>query len=139
MAYNGYLIKVGNYRIPHKYIAAETYQVTNYGQDLDSYQDTDGVLHRTALAHQAPKVEFETRNMLDDEQMWDLLDNIKKNYTDAVEKKASVEVYIPELHKYVTNDMYMADFSPKIYLASDREIKYQNTRMAFISYGVRTI
>lgn len=139
MAYNGYLIKVGSYVIPLKYIRAESYNVTNYGQDLDSYQDTDGILHRTALSHQAPKVEFETRNMLDDNQLWELLSNIEAQYTNKVEKKATVEVYVPELHKYITNDMYMADFKPQIYLADNKIIKYMSTRMAFISYGVMTI
>lgn len=138
MAYQGYLIKVGSYTIPLGYIAAESYQVTNYGQDLDSYQDTDGVLHRQALSYQAPKVEFETRNMLDDKQMWDLLSNIRANYTNTVEKKANVTVFIPELNEYITNEMYMADFSPTMYLASSSEIKYNATRMAFISYGVNT-
>ena len=124
MAYNGYLIKVGNYIIPLKYIAADTYQVTNYGQDLDSYQDADGLLHRTALSLQAPKVEFETRNMLNADELWDLLSHIKANYTNAVEKCANVEVFIPELNKYVTSKMYMADFSPKIYLATAEKIQY---------------
>ena len=139
MAYNGYLIKVGDYVIPHKYIKADSYQVTNYGQDLDSYQDADGSLHRQALSLQAPKIEFETRNMLDDEQLWDLMSNIKRNYIDAVEKSANVECYIPELHKYVTSKMYMVDFQPKLYFADKKTLKYNSTRIAFISYGVSTI
>ena len=139
MAYEGYLVKIGNYTLPHKYIAAESYVVTNYGQDLDSYQDTDGILHRQAIQNQAPKFEIETRNMLDDEQLWDLLSNIQANYKDAVEKKASVRLYIPELHKYITNDMYFADMSPKIYHADSEKIQYQSFRIAAISYGVKTI
>lgn len=139
MAYNGYLIKVGNYKIPLEMIAAESYSATNYGQDLDSYRDTDGRLHRTALKYQAPKVEFETRNMLDNLQFSELMRNIRNNYSDVIEKKASVEVYVPELDKYITNDMYMADFSPQMYLADENKIQYQATRMAWISYGVETI
>lgn len=139
MAYNGYLIKVGNYKIPLSMIAAESYSATNYGQDLDSYRDTDGILHRTALKHQAPKVEFETRNMLDNLQLSELMLNIRNNYSDAIEKRASVEVYVPELDKYVTSDMYMADFSPQMYFADENKIQYQSTRMAWISYGVEAI
>ena len=139
MAYNGYLIKIGNYKMPLSMIAADSYSATNYGQDLDSYRDNDGGLHRTALAKQAPKVEFETRNMLDDRQMSEIMLNIRNNYTDAVEKKASVEVYVPELDKYITSDMYMADFSPQMYFADENKIQYQSTRMAWISYGVNTL
>lgn len=139
MAYKGYLIKVGNYIIPLSMIKAESYKVTNYSQDLDSYQDVDGELHRNALELQAPKVEFETRNMLTNTELTALLSSIQANYTVPLEKKASVEVYVPEIDKYITNDMYMADFSPTMYFADSTKIKYLSTRMAFISYGVKTL
>lgn len=139
MAYKGYLIKVGNYTIPLSMIKAESYKVTNYSQDLDSYQDVDGELHRNALELQAPKVEFETRNMLTNTELTALLSSIQANYTIPLEKKASVEVYVPEIDKYITNNMYMADFSPTMYYADSTMIKYLSTRMAFISYGVKTL
>ena len=139
MAYKGYLIKIGNYTFPLSMIKAETYKATNYGQDLDSTRDVDGILHRTALSNTAPKVEFETRNMLDNTQMSSIFANIQANYTNAVEKRASVEVYVPELDKYVTSDMYMADFEPTMYYADTTKIQYTSTRMAWISYGVKTV
>jgi hypothetical protein len=139
MAYKGYLIKIGNYIFPFSMIKAESYKATNYGQDLDSTRDVNGILHRTALENTAPKVEFETRNMLDNTQVSSIFANIQANYTNAVEKKASVEVYVPELDKYVTSDMYMADFEPTMYFADEKEIKYLSTRMAWISYGVKTV
>lgn len=139
MAYKGYLIKIGNYIFPLSMIKAETYKATNYGQDLDSTRDVNGILHRTALENTAPKVEFETRNMLDNTQVSSIFANIQANYKNAVEKKASVEVYVPELDKYVTSDMYMADFEPTMYFADEKEIKYLSTRMAWISYGVKTV
>ena len=139
MAYKGYLIKIGNYTFPLSMIKAETYKATNYGQDLDSTRDVNGILHRTALSNTAPKVEFETRNMLDNTQMSSIFANIQANYTNAVEKKASVEVYVPELDKYVTSDMYMADFEPTMYFADAKKIQYTSTRMAWISYGVKAV
>lgn len=139
MAYKGYLIKIGNYIFPLSMIKAESYKATNYGQDLDSTRDVNGILHRTALENTAPKVEFETRNMLDNTHVSSIFANIQANYTNAVEKKASVEVYVPELNKYVTSDMYMADFEPTMYFADEKEIKYLSTRMAWISYGVKTV
>ena len=139
MAYKGYLIKIGNYTFPLSMIKAETYKATNYAQDLDSTRDVDGILHRTALSNTAPKVEFETRNMLDNTQMSSIFANIQANYTNAVEKKASVEVYVPELDKYVTSDMYMADFEPTMYYADATKIRCTSTRMAWISYGVKAV
>ena len=139
MAYKGYLIEIGNYTFPLSMIKAETYKATNYGQDLDSTRDVNGILHRTALSNTAPKVEFETRNMLDNTQMSSIFANIQANYTNAIEKKASVEVYVPELDKYVTSDMYMADFEPTMYYADATKIQYTSTRMSWISYGVKTV
>ena len=139
MAYKGYLIKIGNYTFPLSMIKAETYKATNYGQDLDSTRDVDGILHRTALSNTAPKVEFETRNMLDNTQMSSIFANIQANYKNAAEKRASVEVYVPELDKYVTSDMYMADFEPNMYYADATKIQYTSTRMSWISYGVKTV
>lgn len=139
MAYKGYLIKIGNYIFPLSMIKAESYKATNYGQDLDSTRDVDGILHRTALSNTAPKVEFETRNMLDNTQMSSIFAEIQANYKNAVEKKASVEVYVPELDRYVTSDMYMADFEPTMYYADATKIQYLSTRMAWISYGVKTV
>ena len=139
MAYKGYLIKIGNYTFPVSMIKAETDKATNYVQNWDLTRDVNGILHRTALSNTAPKGEFETRNILDNTQMSSICSNIQANYTNAVEKKASVEVYVPELDKYVTSDMYMADFEPTMYYADATKIQYTSTRMAWISYGVKTV
>ena len=134
MAYNGYLVKVGSYTIPLSLIKADSYSVFMSITDLDSYVDANGVLHRNALDHVANKVEFETVPMLDNEQFATLMSNIRGQFTVAKERKASVECYIPELNIYVTQDMYMPDIKPQMYLASSTEIKYDAVRLAFIGY-----
>lgn len=134
MAYEGYLIKIGNYKLPHKYISAESYSVYKNTQDLDSYRDADGKLHRTALEHTPNKVEFDTRNMLTDVEFSILMSNIRNNYSNLTERKASVTLYIPESDSYVTQDMYMADIQPQIYLADSEKIQYKPIRFAFIGY-----
>lgn len=134
MAYSGYLIQIGNYKLPHKYISAESYSVYKNTQDLDSYRDADGVLHRTALEHTPNKVEFETKNMLTDKQFAELMSNIRNNFTNATERKASVTLYIPESDSYVTQDMYMPDIQPQLYLADSEKIQYKPIRLAFIGY-----
>lgn len=134
MAYNGYLIKVGDYKIPLAYIAAESYSAYRNIQDLDSYRDGNGKLHRTALSHVPNKVEFDTRNMLTNLQFADLMSNIQSNYKDSNERKASVTMYIPETDSYVTQDMYMADIQPQMYGVFGDVIYYMPTRLAFIGY-----
>ena len=60
MAFNGsYYIKVGDYPIPLKYMFKGSYKVSVNTQDLDSYRDGNGKLHRNVLPHQADKLEFE--------------------------------------------------------------------------------
>lgn len=134
MAYQGYLIKVGNYTIPHKYIKANSYNATLIVQDLDSYRDANGVLHREALRHRANKIEFETPAMLTNKQMSEFLSNIRNNYTVPLERKSKVTLYVPELDDYITQEMYMPDPQFSIYGIFKETIYYNPTRIAFIAY-----
>lgn len=135
MGYSKFLIKVGNYTIPSdKYIKASSYSVTRNIQDLDSYRDANGVLHRNALSHVPNKVEFETLPMLTNMQISELFKNIADNYVLPKERKANVTLYVPELDSYVTQDMYMADPQFSIYSNSNGIIRYNAVRIAFIGY-----
>lgn len=134
MAYNGYLIQVGSYKIPHSWMKAETYVVTKNGQDLDSYRDANGVLHRDALEHWVAKAEFETPALKNNKEVAAFMSNIAANYTNAVEKKANVTLYIPELDNYVTQEMYVPDIPFTLYSANETEVKYNQSRVAFIGY-----
>ena len=134
MAYNGFLIKVGDYIIPFKYMKSESYMAYRSIQDLDSYRDANGELHRTALTHVPNKVEFETPAMLTDVSFTDLMSNIQRNYINVNERKASVTMYVPETNEYVTQDMYMPDIQPKMYHADKNIIQYKPIRLAFIGY-----
>lgn len=134
MAYNGYLIKVGNYTIPHKYIKAETYQALYSTIDLDSTRLANGTLNREVLEHHVGKVEFETIPLMDNEQLNDLLSNIRNNYTNALEKKANVTFYVPEYDRYETQEMYVPDITFTMYFADGNKVKYNPVRIAFIGY-----
>ena len=135
MAYQGYLIKVGGYTISgKKYIKAESYNVTKNIQDLDSYRDANGVLHRTALDHAPLKIEFETPPLLTNEDIGELFSNIRENSLVLKERKVSVTAYVPELDDYVTQEMYMPDPKFSIYGVFDNVIKYNPVRIAFIGY-----
>lgn len=135
MAYSGFLLKVGNYKVPHGFIKAESYSVTLSGQDLDSYEDANGELQRTALKNVKPKVEFETKNMMKDDEFWAVFSKIREQYIDTREKKANCTFYVPELHTYITHPMYMPDITFSPYLADDDVLIHKSVRLAFISYG----
>lgn len=135
MAYQGYLIKVDDYVISGKnFIRADSYNATLIVQDLDSYRDMEGKLHRTALNHRVNKIEFETRAMLTNKEIEELLKNIRQRYINENERKVSATVYVPEIDDYMTQDMYLADLNFSIYGVFNNIIYYNPIRFAFIAY-----
>lgn len=94
MAYSGFLIRTGDYEIPLEYISCQTYKVTRSIQDLNSYRDSNGELHREALEHTLEKVEFETVPKLYGNEMGKLIKGISDNYIIAGERKVLATVFI---------------------------------------------
>jgi hypothetical protein len=134
MAYNGYLIKVGDYTIPLSMMRAETYKVSKKILDIDSYRDANGELHREALDHFSAVVTFNIPPLKTNKEISAFLSNIQNNYTIPKERKASVEFYMPETDSYVTLDMYMPDIEFTMYMATKEFIKYNETPIEFIGY-----
>lgn len=135
MAYSGFLIKVGDYTVPFRYIEASKYKAGVKGQDLDSYRDANGILHREALSNVSIKTEWETPNDMEESDVRDLMDNIRAQYTNQTEKKALVTAFMPETGNYVTMECYAPDIEYTIDNADESTIKYTSFRLAFIGYG----
>lgn len=132
MAYEGYLLKIGTYIFPHKYIRADSYSPYVNMQDLEPWTDANGYLHRNSVDLKVFKVEFETPAMLTDKEFTEIMSNISANYISIAGRTANVTVYVPEYDNYVTQYAYLADFTPKIYGIFDDVIKYNPIRFAFI-------
>lgn len=134
MAYQGYLLKMNGITIPHKYMKHDSYKVTVNTQDLNSFQDANGYLHRNVLEHSQIKIEwnfpFATNLFLQE-----LLSIFRSIWGDAKERKTECTVYVPEWDKYYTGTFYMPDFTFQVYnIESGREIRYREVRMALIEY-----
>ena len=134
MSYSGFLLKIGDYTIPHKYIKADSYQAYVNMQDLEPWTDSNGYVHREKTVDlKALKVEFETKPLLTNKEFDEsLIANIRKQFVKPVGKECYITAYIPELSKYVTQYGYMADFTPQIYRVSGNTIWYDSTRLAFV-------
>lgn len=132
MAYSGYLIKIGEYIIPDKFIKAESYSAYVNMQDVDDYTDANGYEHRNAVELKAGKIEFETPAMLTNKTFTELMENIRANYVNATERGVYITAYIPEYDDYITQYGYLADFEPTIYGVFKGTIKYNSIRLAFI-------
>ena len=134
MAYQQYLVKVGDYTIPNKFINAETYKAKKNTQDLDSYRDGNGELHRNALSHKPGKVEFETPPNIMSSEFAEMMRNIERNYTNEVEQKVTVTFFLPKEDDYVTQEMYMPDIEVNVKSEVNKQLLYNPTRIAFIGY-----
>lgn len=137
MAYQGYMVKFGNYIIPaNKFIAAGSYSAYVNMQDVDPYTDLEGYLHRDPVELKALKVEFETPAMLTNITFSEFMQNIRANYINAKGREGNITAYIPEYDDYVTQYGYLADFQPTVYGNYGGIVKYNSIRLAFIG-GVR--
>jgi len=138
MAYSGYLFKVGTYTIPLSMMFHESYKVTKNDQDVDSYRDANGVLHRNALQHYSVKVEWEIPPMKKSPEIENFFANLYAQFQAAgfeTEKAAQCTAYVPELGTYHTGKMYLnSSVEMPIYRATSQYIQYQAIRLAFIEY-----
>lgn len=130
--YQGYLLKIGNYIVPDKYIRADSYSPYVNMQDVGAYTDADGYLHRNAVELKVAKVEFETVAMMTNKTFTEFMKKIQENYLSEKERKVVFTAYIPEYDDYVTQTGYLADFTPKIYGTYGGVIHYNPVRLAFI-------
>ena len=131
MSFNGsWLLKVGDYPIPLSVMAYGTYTASRNVQDLDSYRDADGVLHRNALPRVAYKVEFETI-YLTNKSFKTIIDNIKRNVIDVVANDVNLTYYDVWSDSYKTGHFYLPGTLEFPML--NKEI-HDQTRIAFIEY-----
>lgn len=131
MAFSGYLLKVGNYTIPLDFMKVESYKsAPDQRQDLDSYRDADGYLHRNVLPHTATKIEFETPYMyMNDFQT--LLQGIRSNLTSILARDCTLTYYDEETDSYKSGHFYMPGTME--YQMFNKNI-YAPSRFAFIEY-----
>lgn len=135
MGYGGYLIRVGDYTLPFEYIQSDTYKCGIKGQDLDSYNDANGIFRRNALENVAIKAEFNTPSPISEDTIRPFLDKIREQFIDKNEKKALVTMWMPEIGKYVIQECYEPDIDFEIQYADENEVIYNSFRLAFIGYG----
>lgn len=127
MSYNGYLLKVDGVIFPNDLIAFGTFSLTpKQRQDLDSYRDSTGYLHRNILPHMPSKIEFTTKLLHDADRV--ALENILKN-RDAF----NLEFWDTE---YRSGKFYSPDIKYEIYDIEkvSGDIRYKPVRIAMIEY-----
>lgn len=136
MAFQGYLIKVGDSIIPSTLIDKASYKGAIHGQDLDSHINTNGVLIRKALKNVKPKCEFNTIDGISQTEFYKyIMKPIQNAYTDSIKKECRVSFWVAEINDYITHTCYVPDIEPTIDNHTGNEIFYEPIRIAFISNG----
>lgn len=121
--------------IPNKYISLTSYVSTpNQRQDLDSYQDSQGFLHRNTLNHKRSKLEWNTPPMVERE-LKALQDLLESGIINANERKLKIVHYCFDTNTYETGTFYMPDitFTPLL-MRPNGEVVLDKVRLAFIEY-----
>ena len=135
MAFEGYLMKAGAATFPHKYIQISTYQTTpSQRQDLDSYQDSQGNLHRTVLPHDRSKIVFKTMDDLKLAEKQEIQAFFNGAMTNVRERKVSLTYWNDESNAYATGSFYIPDVTYPIKRIEADNIVYDSVEYHLIEY-----
>ena len=135
MAFEGYLMKAGAATFPHKYIQISTYQTTpSQRQDLDSYQDSKGNLHRTVVPHDRSKIVFKTIDNLKLAEKQEIQAFFNGAMTNARERKVTLAYWNDEDNMYKTGSFYIPDVTYPIKRIMGNDIVYGSVEYHLIEY-----
>lgn len=134
MSYQGYMFQFGSYKFS-RMIRADTYKITpNARQDLDSYRDANGELHRTALDHTATSVTF-TIPAHKEREHEEMMSAIRSSYINEKERDAQCSYYDPETCTYKTGHFYIdSNWTFQVYGTYDGQITFQEYEVSFVEY-----
>jgi len=127
MSYQGYLLKVNGVIFPNDLISHGSFSVApNQRQDLDSYRDSTGYLHRNILPHKVTKIEFTTKLLHEVDKM--ALESHLQNRDEF-----TLEYWN---NGYQTGTFYCPDPKFEVYDIDkvSKDIRYRPVRIAMIEY-----
>ena len=128
-------MKAGAATFPHKYIQASSYQATpSQRQDLDSYQDSQGNLHRTVVPHDRTKIIFKTMDNLSLAEKQEIQAFFNAAMTNARERKVTLTYWNDEDNIYKTGSFYIPDVTYPIKRIMGNDIVYDSVEYHLIEY-----
>lgn len=135
MVFEGFLMKAFETTFPHKYIQISTYQTTpSQRQDLDSYQDSKGNLHRTVVPHDRSKIVFKTMDNLKLAEKQEIQAFFNGAMTNARERKIILTYWNDEDNMYKMGSFYIPDVTYPIKRIMGNDIVYDSVEYHLIEY-----
>lgn len=138
--YNGYLLKSTktNQIFPMKYIKYDSWESDpNHREDIKAYRDDNTrALYRETVKLQYTKsaFSFSTRDNLTLEDREAIKQFFDSAYSDATERKLSLEYWNDEDLNYKTGVFYVANMQPKIKVVKGDTLVYNSYKIEFVEY-----
>lgn len=136
MAFDGYLLKMGEDIFPLSFVFKESYKITpNRRQDLNSNRNANGKLDRYVLDHMPSTISFQTKPMYNDE-LDKMMSFIRSHYIIEKEKKLNLTYYCPDINRYKTGEFYIPEPEYPINFVDleKKRIFYNGFQLEFIEY-----
>ena len=116
--YNDFLVKIGDYAFPMKYIAVSSYEIAPHQrQDEEPWRNGNGVLNREVLDNKPSAITFTTVAGMTNAEVAGVFAKIHANYVNEKERKVLVTFYDPEtdsypepIYMYIPNPHFPIDY-----------------------------
>lgn len=134
MAFEGYLLKFGNHKLPHKYIQLSSYDTTpNQRTELSATRDNNNYLHRVTSPNHKTTIRFTTLplNLAEKSEIQEVM---KKGLLNETERKYTVTYWNDETNTYKTGEFYMPDVNYQIRKIDGNSIDYNPISFELIEY-----
>lgn len=132
--FEGWYLKMGGDMFPHTAILADSWYISpNRRFDLDSTRNADGTLTRYVLDHTATTIKFDLRPLKGMEQE-EVQNFIMTHYLNALEKKAHIQYWSPDISDYCEGDFYVPDVEWQTRWILNGVIWYRQVPVELIEY-----
>ena len=134
MAFQGWLVKFGDYQLPNKFLK-QYKDTSNQRIEVDAYRDLAMLLHRETSPNYKSSIVLTIMEL--NLQEMNLLKNIiDSGITDAVERKATITYWNSEEMDYKTGVFYMPDIQKTIHFVEENVFNmcYESFDIELIEY-----
>ena len=132
MAYEGYLIKIGNWQVPWNYIQGDTYDVSPNKTKVKEFTDYNNDRHVVYSKKLSTVIQFETpKNFrLTEEDIAQIREALAAA-KDINSETYTIHYYNPRTGKHEMNTCTLDDLTYTIYSANEKNLFYAPMKFVF--------